>query len=101
MNGANHRMSSITTYPFNIMGNGWEIAMPSLADLPFKGDTVVGNDITIDRFCKILFMLPVYDTLLAFSLCLISWPNHFLSDHPILIIDSLAFRTIPRAIDLI
>ena len=24
MNGANHRMDGITTYPFNIMGNGWE-----------------------------------------------------------------------------
>ena len=24
MNGANHRMNSITTYPFNLMGNGWE-----------------------------------------------------------------------------
>lgn len=22
MNGANHRMNSVTTYPFNIMGNG-------------------------------------------------------------------------------
>ncbi|WP_018213131.1 Vat family streptogramin A O-acetyltransferase [Desulfitobacterium hafniense] len=49
MNGANHRMSSVTTYPFNIMGNGWEIAMPSLADLPFKGDTVVGNDVWIGQ----------------------------------------------------
>ncbi|SHN75318.1 Vat family streptogramin A O-acetyltransferase [Desulfitobacterium chlororespirans] len=49
MNGANHRMSSVTTYPFNIMGNGWEIATPSLADLPFKGDTVVGNDVWIGQ----------------------------------------------------
>lgn len=24
MNGANHRMHSVTTYPFNIMGGGWE-----------------------------------------------------------------------------
>ena len=24
MNGANHRMNSVTTYPFNIMGGGWE-----------------------------------------------------------------------------
>lgn len=49
MNGANHRMSSVTTYPFNIMGNGWEKTTPSLEDLPFKGDTVVGNDVWIGQ----------------------------------------------------
>jgi len=31
MNGANHRIHSVTTYPFNIMGNGWEKATPTLA----------------------------------------------------------------------
>lgn len=45
MNGANHRMCSVTTYPFNIMGNGWEKATPQIKDLPFKGDTIVGNDV--------------------------------------------------------
>lgn len=45
MNGANHRMCSVTTYPFNIMGNGWEKCTPALDDLPLKGDTVVGNDV--------------------------------------------------------
>ena len=49
MNGANHRMNSVTTYPFNIMVNGWEKAMPSLEDFPFKGDTVVGNDVWIGQ----------------------------------------------------
>ncbi len=49
MNGANHRMSSVTTYPFNIMGHGWEKATPALSDLPFKGDTVVGNDVWIGQ----------------------------------------------------
>ena len=34
MNGANHRMNSATTYPFNIMGGGWERYSPALADLP-------------------------------------------------------------------
>ena len=45
MNGANHRMCSVTTYPFNIMGGGWEKCTPRLEDLPLKGDTVVGNDV--------------------------------------------------------
>lgn len=49
MNGANHRMCSATTYPFNIMGGGWEKSMPSLDDLPLKGDTVVGNDVWIGQ----------------------------------------------------
>lgn len=45
MNGANHRMNSATTYPFNIMGGGWEKSTPQLSDLPYKGDTIVGNDV--------------------------------------------------------
>lgn len=49
MNGANHRMNSVTTYPFNIMGGGWEKSAPALCDLPFKGDTVVGNDVWIGQ----------------------------------------------------
>ena len=49
MNGANHRMNSVTTYPFNIMGHGWEAQTPSLDDLPLKGDTVVGNDVWIGQ----------------------------------------------------
>lgn len=49
MNGANHRMKSVTTYPFNIMGGGWEKCTPSIADLPYKGDTVVGNDVWIGQ----------------------------------------------------
>ena len=47
MNGANHRMNSATTYPFNIMGGGWEQFTPRLEELPYKGDTVVGNDVWI------------------------------------------------------
>ncbi len=49
MNGANHRMCSVTTYPFNIMGGGWEQFTPALEDLPLKGDTVVGNDVWIGQ----------------------------------------------------
>ena len=49
MNGANHRMNSVTTYPFNMMGGGWEQFTPSLEDLPLKGDTVVGSDVWIGQ----------------------------------------------------
>ena len=49
MNGANHRMGGVTTYPFNLFGCGWEKVTPSLQDLPFKGDTVIGNDVWIGQ----------------------------------------------------
>lgn len=45
MNGANHAMSGFSTYPFYIFGNGWEPSEPD--EFPFKGDTVVGNDVWI------------------------------------------------------
>ena len=54
MNGANHRMNGITTYPFNIMGGGWEAHTPSLSDLPLKGDTVIGNDVWIGQHVTFL-----------------------------------------------
>lgn len=47
MNGANHKLSGISTYPFQIFGNGWEKVMPAAEDLPYKGDTVIGNDVWI------------------------------------------------------
>ena len=49
MNGANHRMNSVTTYPFNIMGRGWEKCAPALKDLPYKGDTVIENDVWLGQ----------------------------------------------------
>ncbi|MBU3175613.1 Vat family streptogramin A O-acetyltransferase [Clostridium estertheticum] len=49
MNGANHQMYSVTTYPFYIMGNGWEKTTPTLDDLPVKGDTIIGNDVWIGQ----------------------------------------------------
>lgn len=49
MNGANHQMNSVTTYPFSLMRNGWEVVTPALSDLPYKGDTVVGNDVWIGQ----------------------------------------------------
>ena len=47
MNGANHKTSGISTYPFQIFGNGWEKVMPQPGDLPYKGDTEIGNDVWI------------------------------------------------------
>ncbi|MGI0118213.1 Vat family streptogramin A O-acetyltransferase [Zooshikella sp. RANM57] len=47
MNGANHKISGFSTYPFQIFGQGWEKVMPNPGELPFKGDTIVGNDVWI------------------------------------------------------
>jgi len=47
MNGANHQMDALTTYPFGIFGSGWEVGQPALTDLPIKGNTVIGNDVWI------------------------------------------------------
>lgn len=50
MGSANHRMSSISTYPFNVFGGAWEQSTPShLSQLPQKGDTIIGNDVWIGR----------------------------------------------------
>ena len=50
MNGANHRMDGVTTYPFYIMGGDWGSAIAPVKDeLPLKGDTVVGNDVWIGQ----------------------------------------------------
>ena len=54
MNGANHRMNSVTTYPFTVMGGGWEKCTPQLGDLPLKGDTMVGNDVWIGQNVTVL-----------------------------------------------
>ncbi|MDE6780098.1 MAG: CatB-related O-acetyltransferase [Ruminococcus sp.] len=53
MNGANHQMNAVSTYPFYIM-EGWEQEVPPLSELPHKGDTVVGNDVWIGQNATIL-----------------------------------------------
>ena len=55
MNGANHRMNYISTYPFYIMGGDWGSALkPHSDELPLKGDTVIGNDVWIGQNVTIL-----------------------------------------------
>lgn len=50
MGSANHRINSVTTYPFNVFGGAWqEVTRPHLSELPRKGDTIIGNDVWIGR----------------------------------------------------
>lgn len=53
MNGANHQMNSISTFPFNIF-EGWDADAPEISDLPIKGDTIIGNDVWIGQNAVIL-----------------------------------------------
>lgn len=45
MNGANHRMDGVSTFPFPIMGGAWAEHLDLVTDLPSRGDTVVGHDV--------------------------------------------------------
>jgi virginiamycin A acetyltransferase len=47
MNGANHKLDGFSTYPFQIFGNGWGKVVPRTGELPYKGNTVIGNDVWI------------------------------------------------------
>ena len=53
MNGSNHQMNAVSTFPFYIF-EGWKQDMPPLEKLVDKGDTVVGNDVWIGQNSTIL-----------------------------------------------
>ena len=53
MNGANHQMNAVSIFPFYTL-EGWNMAPPAPADLPLKGDTVIGNDVWIGQNATIL-----------------------------------------------
>jgi virginiamycin A acetyltransferase len=53
MNGANHQMDCVSTFPFYIFEN-WNESAPLLDKLTLKGDTVIGNDVWIGQNSTIL-----------------------------------------------
>lgn len=53
MNGANHQMNSVSTFPFYTL-EGWTMDAPNMSDMPLKGDTVIGNDVWIGQSAVIL-----------------------------------------------
>lgn len=60
MNGANHLTDAVSTYPFAIFGNGWENAMAGKV-YPFKGNTVIGNDVWIGYNATIMAGVTIGD----------------------------------------
>ncbi|GHT76468.1 hypothetical protein FACS1894124_8430 [Spirochaetia bacterium] len=53
MNGANHQMACVSTFPFYIFEK-WNEGVPSLDKMPLKGDTIIGNDVWIGQNAAIL-----------------------------------------------
>ena len=53
MNGANHQMNAVSTFPFYTL-EGWNMDAPDTTEMPFKGDTVIGNDVWIGQNAVIL-----------------------------------------------
>ena len=53
MNDANHQMNAVSTFPFYTL-EGWDMQAPEPSDMPFKGDTVIGNDVWIGQNAVIL-----------------------------------------------
>jgi len=53
MNDANHQMSAVSTFPFYTL-EGWNMESPKAEDMPYKGDTVIGNDVWIGKNAVIL-----------------------------------------------
>ena len=55
MGAANHRLGSASTYPFAVFGGRWaQRVPPHMAQLPRRGDTVVGNDVWFGRMCTVM-----------------------------------------------
>ncbi len=53
MNDANHQMNAVSTFPFYTL-EGWDAKAPEASDMPYKGDTVIGNDVWIGQNAVIL-----------------------------------------------
>jgi len=53
MNDANHQMNAVSTFPFYTL-EGWDMEAPDPSDMPFKGNTVIGNDVWIGQNAVIL-----------------------------------------------
>ena len=53
MNGANHQMNAVSTFPFFTL-EGWNASAPQKSNMPLKGDTVIGNDVWIGQNATIM-----------------------------------------------
>lgn len=54
MNGSNHSLEGFSSYPFSVFSEQWAKALPNPPNFPYKGDTVIGNDVWIGYNCLIM-----------------------------------------------
>jgi len=85
MNGANHSMSGISTYPFQIFWNEWN---PQNLEFPYKGDTVIGNDVWIGYEAVIMAGVKIGDGAIIASKSVVTKdvpPYAFVAGNPAII----------------
>jgi len=58
MNGSNHDLKSISTYPFKVFGRAWADASMNAIS---KGDTIIGNDVWIGNSATIMQGIKIGD----------------------------------------
>ena len=58
MNGGNHPMDGVSTYPFQVFGQSWSEAPLNAVS---KGDTVIGNDVWIGNSVTIMQGIKIGD----------------------------------------
>jgi virginiamycin A acetyltransferase len=58
MNGSNHAMNGVSTYPFKVFGGEWNKAR---LDVQTKGNTVIGNDVWIGNSATIMQGIKIGD----------------------------------------
>lgn len=58
MNGSNHAMEGVSTYPFKVFGDAWSDASMNVVS---KGDTVIGNDVWIGNSVTIMQGIKIGD----------------------------------------
>ena len=85
MNGANHKLDALSTYPFHIMGGDWAKAIPPGSNLSLKGDTIIGNDVWIGQNVTILPGVQIGDGAIIAANSTVSKnvkPYHVVSGNP-------------------
>lgn len=70
MNGANHQLNAVTTFPFYTM-EGWNMSAPDITDLPIKRDTIIGNDVWIGQNAVILPGVQIKDGAIIGANCVV------------------------------
>lgn len=70
MNGANHQLNAVTTFPFYTL-EGWNMSAPDITDFPIKGDTIIGNDVWIGQNAVILPGVQIKDGAIIGANCVV------------------------------